>query len=513
MGVKVREIQGIWRLVVDIKGRRVSRNVGPGKAGQRAARLAAVQIQARLAHGDWSVLDPPTPAAPVPAPVQVQDIAAEWLRSHQAVRGIRHNTFVNYETALRNHVLPWFGATEVRALDVPAVEAFIAAKLQPGGSTRYPGRPLSRGTLRVSLNVLRVLCGWAINRKLLDANPVAAIRFTRTSADDLPVDPFTTAELRALLHAAETRDQELAALLRVWIGTGMRAGEVVGLQWHDLDLDAGTVLVRRTFSRGRLGPTKTGGPRSVSLGHPVGIETSEWRPGAHHETRTVVDGLRRLPVRALVPEAFVFGGGQTPIRADQLNRRWRVVVTTARVRYRPPEQLRHTLAGTLLSRNAPLLYVQRQGGWKSAGVCYATTAAGSPRTPASRRPPARPPERPPSPGTHCPSEGRCRHERPVARLTPPHFPRCLPMPPGFPCAHHAETSFPPLPRRLRCRLAPSVRDLCGNPSRRTRNGARSGPCRTSRPVRYVPRRRPLGAWSAATPWPAAPSRCSWWRPS
>jgi integrase len=36
--------------------------------------------------------------------------------------------------------------------------------------------------------------------------------------------------------------------------------------------------------------------------------------------------------------------------------------------YRNPEQLRHTLASVLLSRNAPLLYVQRVGGWKSATV-------------------------------------------------------------------------------------------------------------------------------------------------
>jgi integrase len=43
-------------------------------------------------------------------------------------------------------------------------------------------------------------------------------------------------------------------------------------------------------------------------------------------------------------------------------------VAKAQVRYRSPEQLRHTFASTLLSRNAPLLYVQRQGGWKSATV-------------------------------------------------------------------------------------------------------------------------------------------------
>jgi len=44
------------------------------------------------------------------------------------------------------------------------------------------------------------------------------------------------------------------------------------------------------------------------------------------------------------------------------------VLGTAKVRYREPEQLRHTFASTLLSRNAPLLYVQGQGGWRSASV-------------------------------------------------------------------------------------------------------------------------------------------------
>ncbi len=40
------------------------------------------------------------------------------------------------------------------------------------------------------------------------------------------------------------------------------------------------------------------------------------------------------------------------------------------MRYRNPEQLRHTMASTLLSRNAPPIYIQQQGGWKSAAVLF-----------------------------------------------------------------------------------------------------------------------------------------------
>jgi integrase len=51
-----------------------------------------------------------------------------------------------------------------------------------------------------------------------------------------------------------------------------------------------------------------------------------------------------------------------------LHRDWKRALAAAKVRYRSPEQLRHTFASTMLSRNAPLLYVQKVGGWRSASV-------------------------------------------------------------------------------------------------------------------------------------------------
>jgi integrase len=64
----------------------------------------------------------------------------------------------------------------------------------------------------------------------------------------------------------------------------------------------------------------------------------------------------------------VFGSGTRPLGSMELHRAWRRVLTAAKVRYRAPEQLRHTFASPMLSRNAPLLYVQQQGGWRSASV-------------------------------------------------------------------------------------------------------------------------------------------------
>jgi len=173
----------------------------------------------------------------------------------------------------------------------------------------------------------------------------------------------------AILASAHAVDADLATLLRLHAQTGMRQGEVCGLQRQDLDLERGTVHVRRTYSRGRLGPTKTGRTRVVSMLHPVAEATAEWRPGVTAESCAVLAGLRALKVQGVSPDAPVFtnraGGAWTNI---QIQHRWRRILAKAGVRYRSPEQLRHTFASTLLSRNAPLLYVQQQGGWKSAGV-------------------------------------------------------------------------------------------------------------------------------------------------
>jgi len=122
------------------------------------------------------------------------------------------------------------------------------------------------------------------------------------------------------------------------------------------------------WSRQRLGPTKTGVVRSISLLHPTTEATAEWRPGVTPESRATLTGLRRLTVRSLEPAAFVFGGGTVPVHSMELHRDWKRVLAAAKVRYRSPEQLRHTFASTMLSRNTPLLYVQKAGGWRSASV-------------------------------------------------------------------------------------------------------------------------------------------------
>jgi len=170
-------------------------------------------------------------------------------------------------------------------------------------------------------------------------------------------------------------------LWRLWAQSGMRAGEGYGLQQHDINYDGGTELVRRAWSRQRLGPTKTNLEREPSFLHPIADDSPEWHPSrSSPAARSRVGMLKALPVQGLSPSDFVFTRPNgKPWSSDTVKRPWRRTLLAAGVRYREPEQLRHTFASTLLSRNAPPVYVQKQGGWRAPVSCCACTPAGCPR--------------------------------------------------------------------------------------------------------------------------------------
>jgi integrase len=68
---------------------------------------------------------------------------------------------------------------------------------------------------------------------------------------------------------AVSRGDRFEALYVLAVTAGLRIGELLGLKWEDIDLDAGTLRVRRTKSQARTGPTftapKNGKGRSIRL--------------------------------------------------------------------------------------------------------------------------------------------------------------------------------------------------------------------------------------------------------
>src|SRR6185437_14376030 len=87
--------------------------------------------------------------------------------------------------------------------------------------------------------VLRVALGQAMHEGLIGQNAAKLVTVPRQSKRK--VAPLPPAEARVLLDAFKGHDLE--ALVTVALGTGLRQGELLGLGWEDVDLDARTVRV------------------------------------------------------------------------------------------------------------------------------------------------------------------------------------------------------------------------------------------------------------------------------
>jgi len=177
-------------------------------------------------------------------------------------------------------------------------------------------------------------------------------------------------QARALLNAAH--GDRLKALYTLAVATGMRQGELLGLKWEDIDLEAGTLRVRRTLSTATgegfdFSPPKTAkGRRSIKLPEPVLSSLRKHRE-AQLEERKRVAGLWE-------DHGLVFATQVgTPIsRQDLITSSFKPLLRRASLPNIRFHDLRHTCATLLLGKGVHAKLVQELLGHATISVTLDT---------------------------------------------------------------------------------------------------------------------------------------------
>jgi integrase len=165
----------------------------------------------------------------------VGEYLERWLKD--SVTGtVRQSTYERYEYAVRPHIKPALGRIELKGLTPAHVRRFYREKLEAG---------LAPATVHKMHVVLHKALDQAVADGLIPRNATDALKLPRIHQDE--IDPLTAEEAGRLIQAA--RGDRLGALYTLAIHTGLRQGELLALKWEDLDLEAGTLRVRRTLTR------------------------------------------------------------------------------------------------------------------------------------------------------------------------------------------------------------------------------------------------------------------------
>lgn len=261
-----------------------------------------------------------------------------WLTAI-AVRRLRPKTYENYSCNVRRHLVRLLGHHRLDRLQPEHVEAAWGQLSAEG---------LSPATVLLNHRILSRALTVAMQRGRVARNVATLV--DAPSAVREEVQPLTAPEAKALLQAA--RDMPNAARWSVALALGLRQGEALGLLWDAVDLDAGTLTVRRALQRqaGKglvlVEPKSRAGRRTIKL--PDALRDAL----RSHRTWQVE---RRLAAGNLWEDAgYVFcqpNGRPIDARRDWLA--WKALLRSAGVRDARLHDARHTAATLLLQQGVP----------------------------------------------------------------------------------------------------------------------------------------------------------------
>jgi integrase len=218
---------------------------------------ATAAIAARSAY--LAEAGKPTPADSDVDPTTVAEFInlflAAWKKKPSERGKMRApNTLDSYKITLDLHVKPYIGDVPIVAVTSDTVRALY----------RRLEAKVSQSMLARVHAVTRLLFAYAIEERVIAVNPLAGIPRSGVPRHTAPhVVSFEPSEIAKLLKAAEPF--RLGEIVQLAVDSGARQGELFALRWQDVDLETGTVYIKRNLSESSAGlqfcDTKTHGSR------------------------------------------------------------------------------------------------------------------------------------------------------------------------------------------------------------------------------------------------------------
>lgn len=264
-----------------------------------------------------------------------------WLLD--SVKGsTRPTTYESYSSHVENYIKPNVGSIKLAKLMPLHVARIYSTMAADGKSARL--QQMVHATLH---RALEIGMKWGlVARNVSDA-------VDRPKAPKVEFTTFTPDQTHKLLVTAA--GDRLEALYVMAIGAGMRSGELLGLQWADIDLKAGSLSVRRTLIE--LGgkqsygePKSASGKRAIRL--PGVVVSALWA----HKARMMAEGHAGNPL------VFVTTEGTPILRSDLRRHSWLPLLKKADLPTIRFHDLRHTSATLLLGEGVHPKIVQERLG-------------------------------------------------------------------------------------------------------------------------------------------------------
>ncbi|MBE5779831.1 MAG: site-specific integrase [Clostridiales bacterium] len=218
--------------------------------------------------------------------------ARQWFSIYKLPK-LRHNTAYNYQRDMENHVLPVFGKRPIGDIKPSDIQEFLNSKQDKAHST-----------VKHFWLILHGVFSMAKWDGIIQRDPTEDVRYFTMSKKKTKREALSAEDAQDIIRNLPRLSPEDGLLLSLFIFSGMRRSEVLGLRWEDIDFREGILHVRRAVTFRNNQPV-------------VG------------ETKSAA-GLRMIPLdprlrQALLERRQIGGyviGGENPISEKTFQRTW-----------------------------------------------------------------------------------------------------------------------------------------------------------------------------------------------
>ncbi|MGO4787009.1 tyrosine-type recombinase/integrase [Paenibacillus sp. 2KB_20] len=285
----------------------------------------------------------------------VSEFMTNWLTNKK--NQVRPGTWKSYSWLINTHLIPHLGKVKVFHLKPRHLNDLYNQKLL---------NTISANSIKKLHGLIKDALDEGIGFGDISKNVANAV--TPPRVKKVKFEVWNEAQLKVFLESAKTN--RFHVVFDLAASTGMRIGEILGLRWKDVDLNAGKLSIRQAYTKAHSGyefhePKTASGERSVAL-FPDTIELLR-----QHQSEQEREKNENRPIyndHGLVIQTHI----GTPVSPRNLSREYYKILDKLdlpKIRF---HDLRHTHASILLKRGVHAKIVQERLGHSSITITLDT---------------------------------------------------------------------------------------------------------------------------------------------
>ena len=220
----------------DTKGNQVIQTTSWKPEPNMTARQAEKEVQKQAMLFEEKCLK-----GQITANVKFETFAEQWFEEY-AKLNLRHTSYERMRQ-LTQRVYPAIGHLRLDKITGRHVQQFIN-ELALNGKSMKTGKPLSRKTAIHHLSFISDVFSYAVKMDMLSENPCRKVTVPKGEKKEKEI--YTLEEIEVLFRLLETAPLKYRTFFTLAIYSGFRRGELLGLEWKDIDWEHNVISVRRT---------------------------------------------------------------------------------------------------------------------------------------------------------------------------------------------------------------------------------------------------------------------------